>query len=85
MSSSRDDLIDRSACIHWPDGLDPDNADLFAHNAIVIDAPAGLDLSGHVRLDVQERGPAAWSLRRPGRSRAPGEAQARRTCRMLKS
>lgn len=40
MNTSRDDLIERSAYIHWPDGFNPDNADLFAHNAIVIDAPA---------------------------------------------
>lgn len=40
MSTSHDDLIERSAYIRWPDGLDPDSADLFAHNAIVIDAPA---------------------------------------------
>jgi hypothetical protein len=40
MSTSHDDLIACSAYIHWPDGLDPDHADLFAHNAIVIDAPA---------------------------------------------
>jgi hypothetical protein len=26
---------------HWPDGYDPGHADLFAHNTIVIDAPAG--------------------------------------------
>lgn len=38
MSTSHDDLIERSAYIHWPDRLDPDTADLFAHNAIVIDA-----------------------------------------------
>jgi uncharacterized protein YndB with AHSA1/START domain len=29
----------RSAHIHWPDGVDPDTADLFAHNDIVINAP----------------------------------------------
>jgi len=28
--------MDRSAYIFWPDGLDPDRADLFSHNAIVI-------------------------------------------------
>jgi hypothetical protein len=39
MNTSHDDLIDRSAYIHWPDGFDPDNAELFAHNAVVIDAP----------------------------------------------
>lgn len=29
----------RSVHIHWPDGVDPDTADLFAHNDIVIYAP----------------------------------------------
>ena len=41
MSIIHDDLIERSVSIHWPDGYDPDHADLFAHNTIVIDAPAG--------------------------------------------
>jgi hypothetical protein len=36
-----DDLIGRSVNIHWPDGYDAGHADVFAHNAIVIDAPAG--------------------------------------------
>jgi hypothetical protein len=36
----QDDITHRSADIHWPDGLDPTNADLFAHNEIVIEAPA---------------------------------------------
>jgi hypothetical protein len=35
-----DDLIERSADIRWPDGFDPAHADLFAHNALVIIAPA---------------------------------------------
>ena len=39
MSIIEDDLIERSANIHWPDGFDPDHADLFAHNAIIINAP----------------------------------------------
>ena len=38
MSIIEDDLIERSANIHWPDGFDPDHADLFAHNAIIINA-----------------------------------------------
>src|SRR5580704_7978813 len=41
MSIIRDDLIERSVNIHWPGGYDPDHADLFAHNTIIIDAPAG--------------------------------------------
>jgi hypothetical protein len=40
MSTIRDDLIERSVNIHLPDGYDPGHADLFAHNTIVIDAPA---------------------------------------------
>jgi hypothetical protein len=34
----QDDITHRSADIHWPDGLKPTEADLFAHNEIVIDA-----------------------------------------------
>jgi hypothetical protein len=40
MTTIQDDLAERSADIRWPDGFDPAHADLFAHNAIVIDAPA---------------------------------------------
>ncbi len=40
MTSIHDDLIERSAHIRWPDGFDPGDADLFAHNAIIINAPA---------------------------------------------
>jgi hypothetical protein len=40
MNTITDDLIVRSADVHWPDGFDPVHADLFAHNAVVIDAPA---------------------------------------------
>jgi uncharacterized protein YndB with AHSA1/START domain len=35
----QDDIAHRSADIHWPDGLTPTDADLFAHNEIVIQAP----------------------------------------------
>jgi hypothetical protein len=35
------DLQRRSAHIHWPEGIEPEHADLFAHNDIVIAAPAG--------------------------------------------
>src|ERR1700693_4262356 len=31
----------RSAHIHWPQGIVPEQADLFAHNDIVIAAPPG--------------------------------------------
>jgi len=35
------DLQRRSTHIHWPEGIVPEHADLFAHNDIVIAAPAG--------------------------------------------
>ena len=34
------DIQRRSAHIHWPQGIVPEQADLFAHNDIVIAAPA---------------------------------------------
>jgi hypothetical protein len=34
----KDDLVNRSPDIHWPQGFDPVRADLFAHNALMIDA-----------------------------------------------
>jgi uncharacterized protein YndB with AHSA1/START domain len=34
----RDDLVRRSADIHWPAGFEPENADLFAHNEALINA-----------------------------------------------
>jgi polyketide cyclase/dehydrase/lipid transport protein len=37
--SVNDDATKRSFEIHWPAGLSPDNADLFAHNEIFIKAP----------------------------------------------
>ncbi len=40
MTAIHDDLIERSVNISWPDGFDPAHAHLFAHNAVVIDAPA---------------------------------------------
>ena len=40
MTTLHDDFIERSADICWPDGFDPANADLFAHNAVVVDASA---------------------------------------------
>jgi hypothetical protein len=40
MTTISDDLIKRSADIRWPVGFDPVHADLFAHNAVVINAPA---------------------------------------------
>jgi uncharacterized protein YndB with AHSA1/START domain len=35
-----DDIQHRSAHIHWPDDIVPEQVDLFAHNDIVIAAPA---------------------------------------------
>jgi hypothetical protein len=40
MTTIQDDLIERSVNIRWPDGFDPAHADLFAHNAVVVNAPA---------------------------------------------
>jgi uncharacterized protein YndB with AHSA1/START domain len=34
------DIARRSQDIHWPKGFSPEMADLYAHNEIVIDAPA---------------------------------------------
>ena len=38
MTTIHDDLIERSVNIRWPEGFDPAHADLFAHNAVVINA-----------------------------------------------
>jgi hypothetical protein len=40
MTTIHDDFVERSAIIHWPDDFDPADADLFAHNAVIINAPA---------------------------------------------
>jgi Polyketide cyclase / dehydrase and lipid transport len=32
----KDDLANRAAAIHWPEGFDPSTADLFSHNALQI-------------------------------------------------
>ena len=34
----KQDLADREKDIHWPQGFDPSQADLFSHNALVINA-----------------------------------------------
>jgi hypothetical protein len=39
MSFVNDDVAKRSPDIHWPAGFSPDDADLFAHNEIFINAP----------------------------------------------
>ena len=36
--SMKDDLAHRSPNIRWPTGFEPDKADLFAHNDLIIDA-----------------------------------------------
>src|SRR3984957_7552626 len=36
--SMKDDLAHRSPNIHWPIGFEPQKADLFAHNDLIIDA-----------------------------------------------
>jgi uncharacterized protein YndB with AHSA1/START domain len=36
--SMKDDLAHRSPDIHWPAGFEPAKADLFAHNALIINA-----------------------------------------------
>jgi uncharacterized protein YndB with AHSA1/START domain len=36
--SMKDDLAHRSPDIHWPTGFEPEKADLFAHNDLIIDA-----------------------------------------------
>jgi uncharacterized protein YndB with AHSA1/START domain len=35
----QDDLANRETAIHWPEGFDPSQADLFSHNALLIQAP----------------------------------------------
>jgi polyketide cyclase/dehydrase/lipid transport protein len=40
VASANDDSAKRSSEIHWPTGLSPHNADLFAHNEIFIKAPS---------------------------------------------
>ena len=44
MSIITADIQRRSAHIHWPEGIVPEHADLFAHNDILIAAPPGKDL-----------------------------------------
>jgi hypothetical protein len=36
--SMKDDLAHRSPDIHWPIGFEPENADLFAHNDLIVNA-----------------------------------------------
>src|SRR6202789_413776 len=36
--SMKNDLANRSPDIHWPTGFEPEKADLFAHNDLVINA-----------------------------------------------
>jgi hypothetical protein len=41
------DLAKRERAIHWPPGFEPEKADLFAHNALLIDAPCEI-VWGHI-------------------------------------
>ena len=34
----KEDLADREKDIHWPEGFNPSQADLFSHNALLINA-----------------------------------------------
>jgi hypothetical protein len=36
--SMKNDLADRSPDIHWPSGFEPEKADLFAHNELIVNA-----------------------------------------------
>jgi hypothetical protein len=35
----KDDLANRALDIHWPEGFKPENADLFSHNELLVNAP----------------------------------------------
>ena len=39
--SIKDDLAHRSPDIHWPAGFEPEKADLFSHNDLIINASCG--------------------------------------------
>ena len=51
-ASITDDIQRRSAHIHWPGDVSPDRADLFAHNDIVVNAPADVIWSHLVRASA---------------------------------
>jgi hypothetical protein len=79
-----EDIQRRSAHIHWPDGIVPEQADLFAHNDIVIAAPAGTIWEHLIRA-------SAWPdwysnarnvvRRAAGTASAPGRSRRRLGCR----
>ena len=50
--SITDDVERRSAHIHWPGDVNPDRADLFAHNDIVVNAPADVIWNHLVRASA---------------------------------
>jgi hypothetical protein len=50
--SITDDVQRRSAHIHWPGDVNPDRADLFAHNDIVVNAPADVIWNHLVRASA---------------------------------
>ena len=61
-----EDIQRRSAHIHWPDGIVPEQADLFAHNDIVIAAPPEDLGASHPRHRL-----AGLVLQRPQRRQCP--------------
>jgi hypothetical protein len=62
-----EDIQRRSAHVHWPQGIVPEQADLFAHNDIVIAAPPGkiweylihITFGAHIHSTVHEFEPTA--------------------------
>ena len=51
----KQDLADREKDIHWPEGFDPSVADLFSHNALLINASCER-IWGHIIDATLERG-----------------------------
>jgi hypothetical protein len=59
-----EDIQHRSAHIRWPDGIVPEQADVFAHNDIVIAAPrqrSGSTSSTPPRGRTATTRPRAWT------------------------
>ena len=72
-----EDIQRRSAHIHWPQGIVPEQADLFAHSDIVIAAPPVK--SGSISSTATTAGPVLQRQRRHRQrlQRAPGPASVR--------
>ena len=47
----KQDLADREKDIHWPGDFNPSRADLFSHNALLINASCQRHLGTHRRRD----------------------------------